>query len=97
MTGPEHYQLAETALEAAAATQGETLHYTAAEALLDAVAHAVLALAAATVDGPALMRPEDRDEWDRATGRGETVPSSRETAEGITGMYWDNLSSGGTQ
>lgn len=31
--------------------------------------HAALALAAAVVDGPAVMRPEDRDEWDRATGR----------------------------
>ena len=28
-----------------------------------------VALAAAVVDGPAVMRPEDRDEWDRATGR----------------------------
>jgi hypothetical protein len=31
--------------------------------------HATLALAAAVVDGPAVMRPADRDEWDRATGR----------------------------
>ncbi len=34
-----------------------------------AVAHGVLALAAVVADGPAVMRPEDRDEWDRATGR----------------------------
>jgi hypothetical protein len=25
------------------------------------------------VDGPAVMRPEDRDEWDRATGRLEVT------------------------
>ena len=43
MTGPEHYQLAEIAQEAAAAMQGERLSYTPAEALLDALAHAVLA------------------------------------------------------
>ena len=36
--------------------------------------HAQLALAAAVVDGPAVMRPEDRDEWDRATGRLEVRP-----------------------
>jgi hypothetical protein len=74
VNGPEHYQLAEVALDAAAATQGEELHYTATEALLDALAHATLALAAAVVDGPAVMRPEDRDEWDRATGRPEVTP-----------------------
>jgi uncharacterized membrane protein len=36
--------------------------------------HATLALAAAVLDGPAVMRPEDRDEWDRATGRLEVTP-----------------------
>jgi hypothetical protein len=36
--------------------------------------HATLALAAVVVDGPAVMRPEDRDEWDRATGRLEVQP-----------------------
>ena len=34
-----------------------------------AIGHGLVALAAAVVDGPAVMRPEDRDEWDRATGR----------------------------
>ena len=37
--------------------------------------HATLALAAAVVDGPAVMRPEDRDEWDRATSRLEPEES----------------------
>jgi hypothetical protein len=44
MTGREHYQAAEIALDAAAATQSEDLRYTATEALLDALAHGVLAL-----------------------------------------------------
>ena len=34
-----------------------------------AIGHGLLALAAAVVDGPAVMRPEDRNEWDHATGR----------------------------
>jgi hypothetical protein len=36
--------------------------------------HATLALAGAIVDGPAVMRPEDHDEWDRVTGRLEDDP-----------------------
>jgi len=55
MTGPEHYQAAEIALEAAAAAQSEDLRYTATEALLDALAHATLALAATAID-PELAR-----------------------------------------
>jgi hypothetical protein len=35
--------------------------------------HAALALADAYVAG-AVMRPEDRDEWDRATGRLAEAP-----------------------
>lgn len=34
MNGYEHFEAAETALQAAAATQGEELHYTPTEALL---------------------------------------------------------------
>ena len=72
-TGPEHFSAAEIALEAAAATQADLLHYTATEALLDAVAHATLALAEAVV-ATGTMRPEDRDAWDRATGRLDGPP-----------------------
>jgi hypothetical protein len=78
VTGPEHYREAELAISAAAyqyqdwagregnlrdAMRSSRWH-------LDlAAVHATLALAAAIVDGPAVMRPEDRDDWDRATGR----------------------------
>jgi hypothetical protein len=50
MTGPEHYELAEVAQEAAAARQANGPggpDYTPTDALLDALVHAVLALAAA--------------------------------------------------
>ena len=53
MTGPEHYQRAEIAQEAAAALQASRdpgPEYTATEALLDALVHATLALAAAMCD-----------------------------------------------
>jgi hypothetical protein len=71
MTGPENYR------EAVAILTGESCDYgcphtgCAHEAayLARAQVHATLALAAAVVDGPAVMRPEDCDEWDRATGR----------------------------
>jgi hypothetical protein len=67
MTGPEHYREAQGHLELAAG------HYDRGEALAMqyelgcAQARALLALAAAVVTG-AVMRPEDRDEWDHATG-----------------------------
>ena len=67
MTGPEHYGHAEQLLDMAGDEEygSEAEHYHLAKAQV----HATLALAAAVVDGPAVMRPEDRDEWDRATGR----------------------------
>jgi hypothetical protein len=69
MTGPEHWREAETCARAAAnAYDSGSLEDGAAWASLGQI-HATLALAAAVVDGPAVMRPEDRDEWDRATGR----------------------------
>jgi hypothetical protein len=75
VTGPENYR------EAVAILTGESCDYgcphtgCAHEAayLARAQVHATLALAAAVVDGPAVMRPEDRDEWDRATGRLEVT------------------------
>ena len=73
MTGPEHYREAEALLEEAAdpADHGvSVLHAHIARAQV----HATLALAAAMVDGLAVLRPEDRDEWDRATGRLEVTP-----------------------
>ena len=71
MTGPEHYREAEKLLDhldVIPDPHGDASH---AVDLITAEAqvHATLALAAATADGPAVMRPEDRDEWDRATGR----------------------------
>ena len=60
MTGPEHYQTAEDLLRSPGLD---------CQGIAEAQVHATLALAAAVVDGPAVMRPEDRDEWDRATGR----------------------------
>jgi hypothetical protein len=71
MTGPENFR------EAVAILTGEPCDYGCPHAgcaheaayLARAQVHALLALTAAVVDGPAVMRPEDRDEWDRATGR----------------------------
>ena len=80
MTGPEHYRQAEELLANAGdwmdADYGWKANLTAAERraykmadLGAAQVHATLALATAFVDGPAVMRPEDRDDWDHATGR----------------------------
>ncbi len=78
MTGPEHYREAQAAITAAAyqyqdwAAQEENARDAMRSSRwhLDlAAVHATLALAAAIVDGPAVMRPEDRDDWDHATGR----------------------------
>ena len=55
MTGSEHYQRAEIAQEAAAALQANRPggpDYTPTEALLDALVHATLALAAARATAP---------------------------------------------
>jgi hypothetical protein len=75
VTGPENYR------EAVAILTGESCDYGCPHTgcvhesayLARAQVHATLALAAAVVDGPAVMRPEDRDEWDRATGRLEVT------------------------
>ena len=68
MTGPEHYREAERmiALVDDGAADWEP-------PAASAGVHAALALAAATVD-VALMHPEDRAAWDRATGRLEATP-----------------------
>jgi len=71
MTGPQHWQEADLILTSDPCSYGcphsGCPHEIAM--LARAQVHATLALAAAVVDGPAVMRPEDRDEWDRATGR----------------------------
>ena len=61
MTGPEHYRAAEHMIEEAQdpAEPGDR-----AFLIAEAQVHATLALAAAFADGPAIMRTEDRDEWD---------------------------------
>lgn len=67
MTGPEHYREAERLLaDAARGADTGPVYFLddAAPTLAAAQVHATLALAAAVVDGPAVMRPEDRDEWD---------------------------------
>jgi hypothetical protein len=71
MTGADHYREAESLIQRALeASDGETATcWSFDEAIRAAQVHALLALAAAVVDGPAVMRPEDRDEWDRVTGR----------------------------
>lgn len=73
MTGPEHYAAAESNLRIAVHMRDQGDVDAAAFAHAEAQIQATLALAAATVDGPAVMRPEDRDEWDRATGRLEVT------------------------
>jgi hypothetical protein len=70
MTGPQHWE------EADLIVTGERCDYGCPHAgcehemayLARAQVHATLALAHAYVAG-AVMRPEDRDDWDRATGR----------------------------
>lgn len=68
MTGPDHYQLAEVAQQAAAAIQANRQpgpEATATEALLDALVHATLALVAATMTRTGLT-PADSHEWMKA-------------------------------
>jgi hypothetical protein len=77
MTGPGHYKEAERlmSLEPHQRTEnGEPDNPAILALMAEAQVHATLALAAAVVDGPAVMRPEDRDEWDRVTGRSEVTP-----------------------
>ncbi len=70
MTGPEHWQEADLILSGDPCEYGCPHSACAHEMRLIARAqvHAALALAEAYVAG-AVMRPEDRDAWDRATGR----------------------------
>ena len=73
MTGPEHWREADLILTGNADPCSYGCPHTGCvhemAMIARAVAHGVLALAAVVADGPAVMRPEDRDEWDRATGR----------------------------
>jgi hypothetical protein len=75
VTGPENYREAVAILTREPCDYGCPHTGCAHEAayLARAQIHATLALAAAVADGPAVMRPEDRDEWDRATGRLEVT------------------------
>ena len=65
MTGPGHYEQAEKCLGWA---EGEYDRDKRASLQARAQVHATLALAEATV-ATGTMRPEEHDEWDRATGR----------------------------
>ena len=74
MTGPENYHGATLLLEDGCeygCPHAGCAHEMAR--LVRAQVHATLALAAATAD-TATMRPEERDEWDNATGRAEVTP-----------------------
>jgi hypothetical protein len=76
MTGPEHWREADQILlgDSDPCSYGcphsGCVHEMAM--IARAQVHATLALAEAHVAG-AVMRPEDRDEWDRATGRLEAT------------------------
>jgi hypothetical protein len=73
-SGPDHYQAAQIAQEAAAAIQANRQpgpEATAVEALLDALVHATLALAAATAlkgTGLAGLPHDDYEAWHKAAG-----------------------------
>ncbi len=70
MNGPQHWEEADHILSGDSCEYGCPHSGCAHEMRLIARAqvHATLALAEAVVAG-ATMRPEDRDEWDYATGR----------------------------
>lgn len=68
MTGPGHYREAENCARAGCAADEMGAQADAMTWFALGQIHATLALAEAYVAG-AVMRPEDRDEWDRATGR----------------------------
>jgi hypothetical protein len=72
VTGPENYANAESDLEHAAHASDKRRPDDVAYWMQAAQVHATLALADATAAG-ATLRPEDRDEWDRATGRLEAT------------------------
>jgi hypothetical protein len=79
VNGPQHWEEADLILS------GDPCEYGCPHAgcphemrmIARAQVHAALALAAAVVDGPAVMRPQDRDERDRATGRLEREEPER--------------------
>jgi len=80
MTGADHFREAQAILLESGCDYGcphagcqHEMAY-----LARAQVHATLAFTAAMVDGPAVMRPEDRDEWDRATGRLEDAERAGE-------------------
>ena len=70
MTGPQHWEEADLILSGDPCEYGCPHSGCAHEMrqIARAQVHALLALAEAYVAG-ATMRPEDRDEWDRVTGR----------------------------
>jgi len=75
MTGPQHYREAERLLEetgqefeAEGIEHLELIMRQGMALYARAQVHATLALAEAVIAG-ATTRPQDRDEWDRATGR----------------------------
>ena len=68
-TGPSHYREAENCARQGCDADERGAQVDAMRWFAHGQIHATLALAAAVVDGPAVMRPADRDEWDRATGR----------------------------
>lgn len=80
MNGPDHYAKAEIAQDAAAAMQAARQpgpEYTVTEALLDALVHATLALAAATALEPSgAIDTEEPDylAWRKVAGLPEVTP-----------------------
>jgi hypothetical protein len=83
MTGPEHWSEADLILS------GDPCEYGCPRSgcphemrmIARAQVHALLALAEAYVAG-ATMRPEDRDEWDRVTGRQLALEAIERIADG---------------
>ena len=69
MTGPAHYREAERLIRQANSIKDGFPGDEYAQTIAEAQVHATLATAAAFVDTMAVMRPEERDEWDRVTGR----------------------------
>jgi hypothetical protein len=76
MTGPEHWREADLILTGDSDPCSYGCPHSGCPHEISMIAraqvHALLALTEAVVAG-ATMRPEDRDEWDRATGRLEVT------------------------
>ncbi len=68
MNGPAHFREAENCARQGCAADEQGAQADAMAWFALGQIHATLALAAAYVAGGAVMRPEDRDDWDRATG-----------------------------